>query len=141
MNIDDSAFPPPDRFQQETVGEAFTDYLGLVDETIRTQVTNDDIKTRIRYAMDQAASGQDGGPDQPEIQRDVPGHQGGNDRSKLLDALIALMRDPRPGPAVLAGPGGTGKTTVAAALANHAQALGDQVWWIRLAIRSCCRRA
>ena len=130
MNIDDNTGPAPDRFARETVGEAFTDYLGLVDETIRTQVTNDDIKTRIRYAMDLAASGQDVGPDQPEIQRDVPDHQGGNDRSKLLDALIALMHDPRQGPAVLAGPGGTGKTTVAAALAKHARALGDQVWWI-----------
>ena len=130
MNIDDNTGPAPDRFARETVGEAFTDYLGLVDETIRTQVTDDDIKTRIRYAMDLAASGQDVGPDQPEIQRDVPDQQGGNDRSKLLDALIALMHDPRQGPAVLAGPGGTGKTTLAAALAKHARALGDQVWWI-----------
>jgi tetratricopeptide (TPR) repeat protein len=130
VNNDDNTFPAPDRFPQETVGEAFADYLGLVDETIRTQVTDDDVRTRIRHAMDQAASGQDGGPDQPEIQRYVPDHTGGNDRSKLLDALTALMHDPRRGPAVLAGPGGTGKTTVAAALANHAQAVGDQVWWI-----------
>ena len=42
------------------------------------------------------------------------------------------MDDPRQGPVVLAGPGGTGKTTVATALAGHAQALG-QVWWISAA--------
>ena len=130
MNIDDNTFPAPDRFQQETVGEAFADYLGLVEETIRTQVTEDDIKARIRHAMDQAASGQDGGPDQPKIQRDVPDQEGGHDQSKLLDALMVLKRSPRQGPAVLTGPGGTGKTRLAAALAKHAQAAGDQVWWI-----------
>ena len=43
------------------------------------------------------------------------------------------MHRPRLGPAVLAGPGGTGKTTVAEALTGHAQALGDQVWWISAA--------
>jgi tetratricopeptide (TPR) repeat protein len=133
VNIDDNTFPAPDRFQQETVGEAFADYLGLVEETIRAQVTDDDIKARIRLAMDQASPGQAGGPDDPKIQRDVPDQEGGNDRSGLLDALMALKHGPRQGPAVLAGPGGTGKTTVAAALARHARALGDQVWWISAA--------
>ena len=52
VSIDDNAFPTPDGTQQETVGEVFADYLGLVEETIRTQVTDDDIKARIRYAMD-----------------------------------------------------------------------------------------
>ena len=59
VNIDDNTFPAPDRFQQETVGEAFADYLGLVDETIRTQVTDDDVRTRIRHAMGPSMLGTD----------------------------------------------------------------------------------
>lgn len=135
MSIDDNAFPTPDGAQQETVGEVFADYLGLVEEAIRTQVTDDDIKARIRYAMARAASGQDG---RPRLKGRAEGHRFrgfselGNRRA-LLDALVSLMHSPRPGPAVLAGPGGTGKTTVAAALTGHAQALGDQVWWISAA--------
>ena len=135
MSIDDNAFPAPDGAQQETVGEVFADYLGLVEETIRTQVTDDDIKARIRYAMARAASGQDG---RPRLKGRAEGHhfrgfsELGNRRA-LLDALVSLMHSPRLGPAVLAGPGGTGKTTVAAALTGHAQALGDQVWWISAA--------
>ena len=54
-------------------------------------------------------------------------------RRVLLDELVALMRDPRQGPAVLAGPGGTGKTTLAAALAERVQAGGAPVWWISAA--------
>ena len=136
MSVNDNTFPIPDGpWQEETVGEAFADYLGLVEETIMAQVTDDDIKTRIRYAMDQAASGQDG---RSRVEDRAGGHhfrgfsELGNRRA-LLEALVALMHSPRHGPAVLAGPGGTGKTTVAAALAGHAQARGDQVWWISAA--------
>ena len=135
MSIDDNAFPAPDGAQRETVGEVFADYLGLVEETINTQVTDDDIKARIRYAMARAASGQEG---RPRRKGRAGGHHSrgfselGNRRA-LLDALVSLRHSSRLGPAVLAGPGGTGKTTVAAALTGHARALGDQVWWISAA--------
>ena len=43
---------------------------------------------------------------------------------------VTLMADPQQGPVVLAGPGGTGKTTAATALAEHARALGQDIWWI-----------
>lgn len=168
MSIDNT-FPTPDDAQPETVGDAFAGYLGLVEETIRAQVTDEEIKARIRHAMDLVASGEAGRGDQPQVQLDVPGQRGGNDQpgqaaeyvsdegarprrlagragdhhstelSELsnrrveLDALLALMRDPQQGPAVLAGPGGTGKTTVAAALARHARALGERVWWVSAA--------
>jgi tetratricopeptide (TPR) repeat protein len=135
VSIDDNAFPTPDGPQQETLGEVFADYLGLVEETIRTQVTDDDIKARIRHAMDRAASGQDG---RPPLKGRAVCHRSGEvgelgNRRALLEALVALMHRPRLGPAVLAGPGGTGKTTVAAALARHARAAGDRVGWISAA--------
>ncbi len=170
MSIDDNTSPTRDGSQEESMGEVFADYLGLIEETIRTQVTDDDIRARIRHAMDQAACDQGGRPGELQIQRDVPDQGGPNDRSnqaegytsgeglevkvpwfrgragaqqpkgfiELLDCgeletLLALMHGPRQGPAVLAGPGGTGKTTVAAALAEHARVLGDQVWWISAA--------
>ncbi len=123
MSIDDNTFPVPGGAQQETVGEAFADCLGLVEETIRTQVTDHDIKARIRHAMDQAASGDHHSRGFGELRN----------RRSLLDALVALMHGPRQGPAVLVGLGGTGKTMVAAALAGHAKAAGDQVWWISAA--------
>ena len=123
MSSDDHTTPSPGGSQPETVGEVFADYLGLVEETIRTQVTDDDIKARIRHAMDRAAS---------------RGHQPGRlgrlgDRRELLEELLAMMDDPLRGPVVLAGPGGTGKTTTAAAVAERTRALGDQVWWISAA--------
>ena len=169
MSSNYDTFPGPDDSQQETVGKAFADYLGLVEETIRTQVTDEDIRARIRRAMDLAASEQHGQDDQSRVQLDVPDQHGGNDqpsqaaerilsegirprrlggrsgdhnsrrhgdlrnRRVLLDELVALMRDPRQGPAVLAGPGGTGKTTLAAALAERVQAGGAPVWWISAA--------
>ena len=169
MSTHGSAFPAAEGPRQETVGDTFADYLALVDETIRTQVTDDDIRARIRYAMDQAASGWGGRRDQSRTQPGIPGQRSENiqpgqagdrvsgedtgpDRRKdqarelpsrgsgelrsrrmLLDELIALTRDPSQGPAVLAGPGGTGKTTLAGALARHARAQGDRVWWVSAA--------
>ena len=56
VSDNDDAFLNPDGAQEETVGEVFADYLGLVEETIRTQVTDDDIKARVRHAMDLASS-------------------------------------------------------------------------------------
>ena len=117
MSDNDDALPGPDDSHEETVEEALADYLGLVEETIRNQVTDDDIRDRARRAMDLAASVQDRSPDH------VTGHDF-SDRHLLLDELVALMGDPQQGPVVLAGPGGTGKTTAATALAEHAQALG-----------------
>ena len=124
MSDDDDAFPGLDGSQEETVGEALADYLGLVEETVRAQVTDDDIRDRARRAVDLAASVPDRSPDH------IWGHDDFSDRHLLLDELVALMGDPQKGPVVLAGPGGTGKTTVATALAEHAQALGQDVWWI-----------
>ena len=63
MSDNDDAFLGPDDSQEETVGEALADYLGLVEETIRIQVTDDDIRDRVRRAMDLAASVQDTSPD------------------------------------------------------------------------------
>ena len=60
------------------------DYLGLVEETIRIQVTDDDIRDRARRAMDLAASVPDRSPDH------VSGHDF-SDRHLLLDELVALM--------------------------------------------------
>jgi hypothetical protein len=153
MSTDDSTFCGPSGSPQETVGEAFASYLSLVEETITTQVTDGDVKARIRLAMDQAAADRDPRPEQPQIQRDVPTQDGGSPEARIRwrgdrvwdhhfkgiselrhhRALLALMRGSRQGPAVLAGPSGTGKTTVAAALAGHARSLGNQVWWISAA--------
>ena len=126
MSDNDDAFLGPDDSQEETVGEALADYLGLVEETIRIQVTDGDIRSRARRALDLAASAQDTSPDH------FRGHDF-SDRHLLLDELMALMGDPQQGPVVLAGPGGTGKTTMATAMAEHAQALGQDVWWISAA--------
>jgi tetratricopeptide (TPR) repeat protein len=124
VSDNDDAFPGPGNSQEEPAGEALADYLGLVEETIRARVTDDDIRDRARRAMDLAASVQDTKPDH------IWGHDDFSDRHLLLDELLALMGDPQQGPVVLAGPGGTGKTTVASALAEHARALGQDVWWI-----------
>ncbi|MDE3721021.1 tetratricopeptide repeat protein [Nocardiopsis sp. N85] len=52
-------------------------------------------------------------------------------RDDLLDVLVAEMRAGASVPHVLTGPGGFGKTTVAAALAERARAEGRTVFWVR----------
>ncbi|MEU0238468.1 tetratricopeptide repeat protein [Nocardiopsis sp. NPDC006198] len=52
-------------------------------------------------------------------------------REELLAALGSAMRAGAPVPHVLTGPGGFGKTTVAAALAERARADGWTVFWVR----------
>ncbi|MFJ9555057.1 tetratricopeptide repeat protein [Nocardiopsis sp. NPDC101807] len=52
-------------------------------------------------------------------------------RDGLLEALGREMRAGAPVPHVLTGPGGFGKTTVAAALAERARAQGWTVFWVR----------
>ena len=124
MSDNDDTFPAPGDSQEETVGEALAGYLGLVEETIRAQVTDDDIRDRASRAVDLAASVRDRNPGH------IRGRDDFSDRRLLLAELAALMGDPQQGPVVLAGPGGTGKTTVATALAERARALGQDVWWV-----------
>lgn len=52
-------------------------------------------------------------------------------RDGLLETLRNAMVRGAPVPHVLTGPGGFGKTTVAAALAEHARAEGRTVFWVR----------
>ena len=52
-------------------------------------------------------------------------------RDRLLETLRNAMVRGAPVPHVLTGPGGFGKTTVAAALAEHARAKGWTVFWVR----------
>jgi tetratricopeptide (TPR) repeat protein len=54
-------------------------------------------------------------------------------RHDLLEELVALARRPGDGPAVLAGVGGAGKSTLAVALAEQVQGWDRQVWWISAA--------
>ena len=51
-------------------------------------------------------------------------------RTELLAGLRAAMERGAPVPHVLTGPGGFGKTTVAAALAEHARSEGWTVFWV-----------
>lgn len=126
MSDSGDTYPGPDDSEEETVGEALADYLGLVEETIRTQVTDEDIRARIRHAMDLAESAQSTEPEQARSNDDF------GDRRVLLDTLVAMMRDPQK-PVVLAAPGGTGKTTAATALAGRAREMGHHVWWVSAA--------
>lgn len=52
-------------------------------------------------------------------------------RTELLAGLRGAMERGAPVPHVLTGPGGFGKTTVAAALAEHARSEGWTVFWVR----------
>ncbi|WP_017583245.1 tetratricopeptide repeat protein [Nocardiopsis valliformis] len=52
-------------------------------------------------------------------------------REELLRTLRGAMERGAPVPHVLTGPGGFGKTTVAAALAEHARSAGWTVFWVR----------
>ncbi|WP_017585136.1 tetratricopeptide repeat protein [Nocardiopsis ganjiahuensis] len=52
-------------------------------------------------------------------------------RGELLAELRSAMEHGAPVPHVLTGPGGFGKTTVAAALAEHARSQGRTVFWVR----------
>ncbi|GHD18313.1 P-loop NTPase family protein [Nocardiopsis kunsanensis] len=52
-------------------------------------------------------------------------------RTRLIEELTTAMGSASSVPHVLTGPGGFGKTTVAAALAEHAQGRGRRVFWIR----------
>ncbi|WP_017570958.1 tetratricopeptide repeat protein [Nocardiopsis halotolerans] len=52
-------------------------------------------------------------------------------REELLEALSGAMEAGAPVPYVLTGPGGFGKTTVAAALAERARRDGWTVFWVR----------
>ena len=52
-------------------------------------------------------------------------------RTRLLGELITAMGSNASVPHVLTGPGGFGKTTVAAELAGHARGEGRRVFWVR----------
>lgn len=135
MRDKDDTFPVPDDSEQESLGDVFADYLSLVEETIRTQVTDDDIRARIRNALELAVSEQDRKREQ-EGQIESRHSWGTGDlrnHRSLLDELTELVHDPRQGPVVLAGPGGTGKTTLARALAERVLEEGGEVRWISAA--------
>ncbi|MET1075991.1 MAG: tetratricopeptide repeat protein [Umezawaea sp.] len=54
-------------------------------------------------------------------------------RDELLDELLALAHQSGGGPAVLAGVGGTGKSTVAVEVAERVRGWGRRVWWVSAA--------
>ncbi|MFJ6671800.1 tetratricopeptide repeat protein [Actinosynnema sp. NPDC091369] len=54
-------------------------------------------------------------------------------RHDLLEELVTSARVPGSEPAVLVGPGGTGKSTIAAAVAARLGAENRSVWWISAA--------
>src|SRR6266536_2382034 len=51
-------------------------------------------------------------------------------RQPLLDELLVLSLAPERGPVVLAGPGGVGKSALAAALAERLHDQRRTVWWV-----------
>ncbi|MEU7615360.1 tetratricopeptide repeat protein [Micromonospora rifamycinica] len=55
-------------------------------------------------------------------------------RHDLLEELVAMVQRPEGGgPAALVGPGGAGKTTLAATLTEQARSCNHQVWWVSAA--------
>jgi hypothetical protein len=99
------------------VAEDLRERLIAISQTVEEYITDDGLEVRLRRIKDRAGN-------RPGWPVDLRGRQA------LLDKLLALIRGSRQGPAVLAGPGGSGKTTVAAALADYVRARGGQVWWI-----------
>src|SRR5215475_7357255 len=98
MSDDDGSFSVPDDSREETVGEALADYLALIDETIRTQVTDDEIRARIRHAKDQAASRQDAGPPDNVQPGRAPGQISGGDADPARrDGRAAELRSSESG--------------------------------------------
>jgi tetratricopeptide (TPR) repeat protein len=104
-----------------TVAEELKERLNSISRIVEEHITDDGLAAKLRRLKDTAK-------DHPPRE-----HIGVRGRRALLNDLLTLMRGSRHGPAVLAGPGGAGKTTVAAILAEHVRALGDQVWWISAA--------
>jgi tetratricopeptide (TPR) repeat protein len=101
-----------------TVAEELMERLNSISRIVEEHITDDGLEARLRRLKDRA------GDHRPRE------HIGVRGRRALLNDLLTLMSGSRHGPAVLAGPGGAGKTTVATTLAEHVRALGDQVWWI-----------
>ncbi|MEV7099666.1 tetratricopeptide repeat protein [Amycolatopsis sp. NPDC051045] len=101
-----------------TVAEALRERLNLISEIVDEYLTDDGLEARLRALKDRAGDHVPGGP-----VRFIG-------RRALLDDLLALTRGSWREPAVLTGAGGAGKTTVAAALAEHVRARGGRVWWI-----------
>ncbi|WP_326950884.1 tetratricopeptide repeat protein [Amycolatopsis sp. NBC_01307] len=101
-----------------TAAETLRERLILISEIVEEYITDDGLEVRLRALKDRSGDHVSGGPAR------LIG------RRALLDDLLALTRGSRQEPAVLTGPGGAGKTTVAAALAEHVRARGGRVWWV-----------
>jgi tetratricopeptide (TPR) repeat protein len=94
--------------------EALRERLNSISEIVEERITDEGLQARLRRLKSRTGD-----------------HRSGFlGRDALLEDLQALMREPRQGPAVLVGPGGAGKTTVAAALAERVRIQGGQVWWL-----------
>ncbi|EOD70219.1 tetratricopeptide repeat protein [Amycolatopsis vancoresmycina] len=103
-----------DRTEAETLRER----LNRISEIVEEHITDDGLEARLRAVKNRPRDRVPGGP-----ARFIG-------RRALLDDLLKLTRRSPGKPAVLTGPGGTGKTTVAAALAEHVRARGDRTWWV-----------
>ncbi|QKV80393.1 tetratricopeptide repeat protein [Amycolatopsis sp. Hca4] len=101
-----------------TVAETLRERLNRISEIVEEYITDDGLEARLRVLK--ARSGY-------QVPRGSARFIG---RRALLDDLLALTRGSQRKPAVLTGAGGMGKTTVAAALAEHVRARGGRVWWI-----------
>lgn len=100
-----------------TAAEALRERLDAIGEITDAYLTDEGLEARLRRLKMRA--GEHG-----------QGSVGFHGRRALLEHLRTMMRESPQGPAVLVGPGGAGKTMVAAALAEHVRASGGQVWWI-----------